>query len=47
VIGEDRDADEARFHVTENGVSLVTQNMLARLEESPQPVVNDESAKTA
>ena len=29
VIGHDREADSERFHVTENGVVLVTRNMLA------------------
>ncbi len=32
VIGDDRAADSARFHVTDDGVSLVTPDMLARLE---------------
>ena len=47
VIGEDRAVDAARFHVTENGISLVTQPMLAHLEESRQTAVADESATIA
>jgi glucose-1-phosphate adenylyltransferase len=31
VIGRDRNADRQHFHVTENGVVLVTRNMLAAL----------------
>jgi glucose-1-phosphate adenylyltransferase len=31
LIGIDRAADLARFHVTDNGVVLVTPDMLARL----------------
>jgi glucose-1-phosphate adenylyltransferase len=30
-IGVDREADARRFHLTENGVVLVTQDMLRRL----------------
>ncbi len=30
-IGVDREADARRFHVTENGVVLVTPDMLRRL----------------
>jgi len=46
VIGEDPAADAARFHVTENGVSLVTNQMLVRLEESPEPAVTEKSIAT-
>jgi len=31
VIGEDTDADAQRFFRTENGITLVTREMLARL----------------
>ncbi|NND36356.1 MAG: glucose-1-phosphate adenylyltransferase [Gammaproteobacteria bacterium] len=44
VIGEDREADEARFHVTETGVALVTPAMLARIEENSAV---DDDAKIA
>ena len=30
-IGRDREADERNFHVTDNGVVLVTRSMLAAL----------------
>jgi glucose-1-phosphate adenylyltransferase len=35
VIGLDREADRQRFHVTDNGVVLVTQAMLAALRRGP------------
>jgi glucose-1-phosphate adenylyltransferase len=44
VIGEDSEADKARFHVTESGIALVTRVMLARIEEEP---VADDNAKIA
>jgi len=47
VIGEDRAADAARFHVTENGVSLVTRRMLARLEDTSERAAASKSAKSA
>ncbi len=46
VIGEDPEADAARFHVTADGVSLVTPEMLARLEERERQATG-ESAKIA
>jgi len=46
VIGEDPAADAARFHVTQNGVSLVTRKMLARLDEQQAQPAED-SAKIA
>jgi glucose-1-phosphate adenylyltransferase len=36
VIGEDRDADARRFHVTQNGVVLVTGEMLAAIARQEQ-----------
>ena len=36
VIGRDRNADRQHFHVTENGVVLVTRNMLAALRRHQQ-----------
>lgn len=33
VVGEDAEADAARFHRTENGVCLITQDMIDRLEK--------------
>lgn len=36
VIGEDRAADAKRFHVTQNGIALVTRRMLVRLEGSEE-----------
>jgi len=47
VVGEDRAADAARFHVTENGISLVTRRMLARLDASDEQVHGGKSATTA
>jgi glucose-1-phosphate adenylyltransferase len=44
VIGEDSEADKARFHVTESGIALVTPAMLARIEEDS---VADDNAKIA
>jgi len=44
VIGEDSEADKARFHVTESGIALVTPAMLARIDEEP---VADDNAKIA
>lgn len=44
VIGEDPEADKARFRVTESGIVLVTPAMLARIEEEP---VADDNAKIA
>jgi len=44
VIGEDSEADKARFHVTETGIALVTPTMLARIDEEP---VADDNAKIA
>ena len=35
-IGRDREADERNFHVTENGVVLVTRSMLAALRRASQ-----------
>jgi len=32
VVGENPDADARRFHVTESGVTLITRDMLARLQ---------------
>jgi glucose-1-phosphate adenylyltransferase len=43
IIGEDPVEDAKRFHVTANGILLVTPDMLARLEE----VEHSESAKIA
>jgi glucose-1-phosphate adenylyltransferase len=34
-IGRDREADERNFHVTDNGVVLVTRSMLAALRRGP------------
>jgi glucose-1-phosphate adenylyltransferase len=47
VIGEDRAADAARFHVTGNGISLVTRQMLARLESGDAHEATGASARTA
>jgi len=47
VIGEDRVADEARFHVTENGISLVTSQMLGRVDASRRQIAADEIATIA
>ena len=33
-IGTDSEADASRYHVTENGVVLVTREMLEKREES-------------
>ena len=35
VIGRDREADKRHFHVTDNGIVLVTRNMLAALRRNP------------
>jgi glucose-1-phosphate adenylyltransferase len=40
VIGEDAEADARHFHRTENGITLVTREMLLAL-EGHQPVVHD------
>ncbi|MNG39207.1 Glucose-1-phosphate adenylyltransferase [compost metagenome] len=37
VIGEDAEADAARFERTETGVVLVTREMLKRLAPDPAP----------
>lgn len=47
VIGNDRAADAERFHVTKKGVSLVTREMLDRLEKQVEQTVGDESARIA
>ncbi|MFQ5636189.1 MAG: glucose-1-phosphate adenylyltransferase, partial [Gammaproteobacteria bacterium] len=44
VIGDDRAVDAERFHVTENGIVLVTRRMLARLAETPEDAVARENA---
>jgi glucose-1-phosphate adenylyltransferase len=33
-IGKDRELDRQRFHVTDNGVTLVTRDMLEKLRQS-------------
>jgi glucose-1-phosphate adenylyltransferase len=35
VIGEDADADAARFYRTESGITLVTRDMLRKLQHQP------------
>jgi glucose-1-phosphate adenylyltransferase len=50
VIGENQEADARRFHVTENGVVLVTGEMLAELsrqENRPHEAAAARSGTTA
>ena len=35
IIGRDREADRQRFHVTDNGIVLVSRGMLAALRRNP------------
>jgi glucose-1-phosphate adenylyltransferase len=44
VIGDNYARDATRFHVTKNGITLVTQEMLAGLEDNPTPAIAARSA---